>query len=124
MDLNMSTKTDFDGLKRILFPQFEEIVIEYSGGGDSGDLEISQTLEIPSYILETPFKISETSYTSTVKEALIAVVDRALDEKFGGWENDEGGYGEVVFNFKDNLIHIKHNQYVQITEHHSAKLEM
>jgi hypothetical protein len=107
----MSTKTNFEILKKIFNDQSCKVIVEYDGGGDSGDYDITE--DIPEYILDTPctFFTDNTSYNSTVKDMIISLAESAVYEKHKGWENNEGGYGIVTFNFKEDLIIIDHNEY-------------
>jgi hypothetical protein len=72
--------------------------ISYEGGGDSG--------EINSY--------GDTSNGSVaIGQDIEYVGYEVIDIKFSGWENNEGGDGRIIFNFKDQNLEIHHTNNVE-----------
>jgi hypothetical protein len=67
----------------------EEMTVDYDGGGDSGS--INKVYTTPG---QTPNNIVSDDIENICYELL---------EDFGGWEIDEGSYGEIIFT-KDEII--------------------
>jgi hypothetical protein len=97
----------YDELKKLGDSKFIEkmkqdygniLEISYEGGGDSG--------EINSY--------GDTSNGSVaIGQDIEYVGYEVIDIKFSGWENNEGGDGRIIFNFKDQNLEIHHTNNVE-----------
>lgn len=85
-----------------------EILIEYRGGGDSGDID---------YPVYKPQNLDNyATHDQTEANELICFVESLLGL---GWENGEGSSGSVVFDFDKNIIHHTHED--EIIEYHSSE---
>lgn len=83
----------------IEIPENGILTARYNGGGDSGSLEgIFDENSKP-----IPSNVEDWCYNE-------------LSRNYGGWENNEGGQGEFVFQFNDGLIDLYHTENVEVTE--------
>jgi hypothetical protein len=73
------------------------VIIKYSGGGDSG------------YLDETESDSGNDVLNGSIED----IAYEALEAFFGGWENNEGSDGNMKFNFDEQRFIIEHYQYVE-----------
>lgn len=101
--------------------------VHYSGAGDSGDMETLTTepaealsaLEQATVTLRRPevcfeegkyqYRIEEQAMP--ISEALTAFALDWVSQEHPGWENNDGGSGEVGFDCVDNTCTLEHNSY-------------
>ena len=55
----------------------------------------------------------------SVREAIEHLVYDALSETHGGWENNEGAYGEFVFDVPALEIRLDYNERIAATEYYA-----
>ena len=55
----------------------------------------------------------------TISETIEHLVYDALSETHGGWENNEGAYGEFVFDVASGEIQLDYNERITSTEFYS-----
>ena len=81
----------------------------FSGSGDSGDMELDYIEWLPQHADGSPVvkaKLSDIPFSAhysnqnirsscSVLEAVIRMADESLEAEHGGWENNEGAYGNV-----------------------------
>ena len=80
----------------------DDVTVEYSGGGDSGCYD-GVTID------GEPF---DESVVEGVEEGRLAnYLMRFVDDEFSGWENNDGGRGEVVLNVPEGKIQINHTRF-------------
>ena len=97
----------------------KRLVVQYSGSGDSGQTDdISTEPEKRNLLLDELFEDTEKS----LKEILDEFTWQAIEEHEGGFYNNEGGYGEVVFDTKNRTVTMEHNNYVQETVYSEYEL--
>jgi len=90
----------------------KRLTVQYSGSGDSGQTDDISTEPIKrDLLLDELFEDTE----KPLKEILDEFTWRAIEEHEGGFYNNEGGYGEVVFDIKNRTVKMEHNNYVQET---------
>lgn len=108
---------------------FLEVVVEYSGGWDSGDVsDVSCKPESLRAVLEAhPVEIqyecgtydggvyvfTVKSRTRTLKAALDDFTMSWLEQVQPGWENNEGGSGSVTIDVQADCFTLSHTQYYQ-----------
>lgn len=88
--------------------------VSYSGSGDSGDTE-DTTFSPEGKEDQITVGIVSNDGKTTVKTLKTAIIDYAMmavDARHGGWENNDGGHGEITFDAKKGVISIEHNDYV------------
>ena len=49
-------------------------------------------------------------------EAVSQMLIRAVESRYAGWYNDEGGHGSTTFDVKRGVIEVEHGMWVQSTE--------
>lgn len=84
------------------------VVGEYSGEGDSGDMETISYFDINNEPVKSNKKITEH------KEQLIQCLWQFIPS---GFENNEGGFGEVDFEIAQNRVMCKHNERITETNY-------
>jgi hypothetical protein len=80
----------------------ETVTADYDGSGDSGQIE------------EPEFGSSKVS-----RDLAIAVQDLfydVLEEQYGGWEINEGSFGQFSWDIKADRINLVHNMRIEETE--------
>lgn len=115
------------------------IEAEFSGGGDSGQIDevryfagkqrisdvdpIKKTIVVEASIrdsstyCETKKEWVTTTRSPNIEELVEQICYDLLEANHGGWEINEGSYGEFVFNFgKGNKIDLTFNQRVESVE--------
>ncbi len=106
------------------------VVITFDGCGDSGQLEDitayagdAQPLGLPGGTIafqEIGFDAAEPSVTAmTVGDVLEKLAFDLLEETYGGWENNDGGYGEFTFDVAARSIGLDFNERYTATNHYS-----
>lgn len=85
------------------------VVVAFDGSGDDGQVEEIKAFTSQELPIELPAKTIEYQQygrqfaepwvrQETVRDALEYIVYALLDQSHGGWENDDGAYGEFTFN--------------------------
>lgn len=120
--------TDDDDIRTKLLKKFQEIDVSqievvYSGYGDSGQLDD---------ITITPLKVSlrQIEFDSTtlpwrpdevikrnLREALEDFVWSEITSRYSGFENNEGGQGELTWDITNNVISLDHSWNITTTDH-------
>lgn len=129
-----------DGNKEILFDILEakgveSVTVTFDGGGDSGQIEDSDIPDEVAGILVEGAKISNgrvwspacgftESYKNdpTVKEMVESFCYHALESLYGGWENNDGAFGEFRFLVKERVVAFDFNQRYTESELHEHEL--
>ncbi|TKW65114.1 MAG: hypothetical protein DI616_16430 [Paracoccus denitrificans] len=103
-----------------------QVMVTFDGYGDSGQVEdISalsggETVNLP----EAQITIATTSWgddiiterAMTVAEAVEQLAYDFLSETHGGWENNDGAYGEFTFDVEKGTITLDYNERYTATE--------
>lgn len=103
------------------------VVVTFDGCGDSGQIEditfhaCDTTVSAPQ---TEPVTIASTSWASTdisnasltIEQALELLAYDLLSQTHGGWENNDGAYGEFVFDVADRTILLDHNDRYMAVE--------
>lgn len=105
------------------------VTVTFDGGGDSGQIEdISAVadnakLELPSAEIELVSHVwgqDEPKRTlMTVAEAIEQLAYDLLSLTHCGWENNDGAYGEFVFDVREQSISLDHNERYVTSELYS-----
>ncbi len=94
-------KDEIKELLKNLPPHIKSIEVTYSGAGDSGDIDEIITINKDG----TSGKLPEDVRT-TIRDFSCDF----LDDHHGGWGNDEGGSGSIIFNPESMTIENEHNE--------------
>ena len=93
-------EVDMDSFRKELnpndIPNDGVLTVRYNGGGDDGSID-GQFDEISESV---PSLMEDFCYDK-------------LSRNFGGWENNEGGEGYFIFDFKNNSVTLYHTENVE-----------
>ena len=101
--------------------------VHYSGEGDSGfadetlgfdaaDAPVDLSTKVSMFVEHSQY-VNDQWQTAIVQEersledALTDFAMEAITTHHGGWENNDGGAGEVIFDCVEETVHIEHNDY-------------
>ena len=103
------------------------IVAAFDGYGDSGQIESidarigDAATELPTVEIEiaTPAWDGSELHRRTLplSEAIEQLAYDFLSETHGGWENNEGAYGEFTFDVAERTIHLDYNERVESSDY-------
>jgi hypothetical protein len=115
----------FDALTRA---GITRVHIEFDGYGDSGQIESiniragdseaelpDDRIEFLKPMLGYPDRIERLSYTVT--EAIESLVYALLEETHGGWENNDGAFGDFTFDVEKRTVTLDYNDRYTDSEH-------
>ena len=95
----------FDTLKMYGIVQ---VIIHYSGAGDSGQTDdISIKPEKRDEMLDEKMESGK-----TIREALDEFAWRGIEENEGGFYNNDGGDGQIIFDVNERTVKMEHNNNV------------
>lgn len=100
-DISDSIDAYKEDFKEYIDSGVSEIICTYDGSGDSGQVNSDMAIdgeggnEVPAFIEDMCYNALET---------------------FGGWENNEGSQGNIVFNLEDKTVTINHQWNVERSE--------
>jgi hypothetical protein len=123
-----------------LIPHVEKVSVEYNGGGDSGQFEdaLAQNdddtaaIEWPKATIKVQSPVSQWNSEKGEWETEIRETEHTISDYFveaahyavsiwhAGWENNEGGFGKVIFT-KDN-VRVEHSDHIVTVEEHFHSL--
>lgn len=103
-----------------------QVTVSFDGYGDSGQVEdISaysggETVDLPKgeiTIARAIWGVDETTEsTMSVEDAVEQLAYDFLSETHGGWENNDGAYGEFTFDVEQRVITLDYNERYTATE--------
>lgn len=83
---------------------------EYSGAGDEGWIEFVNCYNADGQVLGSATERSLTS-SSDLADIAMAWIDSVIDRMVGGYENNEGGGGQVLINIGEGVAQFDHYSY-------------
>lgn len=99
-----------------------QIEVYYSGYGDSGQLDgINVTPNNPTLddiefdSITYPWRPTE-GVQRSLNDALQDFVWEEITKRYGGFENNDGGQGELTWDITDNMITLDHSWNIMTTE--------
>lgn len=95
-----------------------KLVVHYSGSGDSGQTD-DVTIE-PSGRSDLLDETMESG--KSIRDAVDEFAWEGIENHESGFYNNEGGYGEIIFDVKDKNITMAHNNYIQETQYEEYDL--
>ena len=106
------------------------VTVTFDGCGDSGqieDIEVTDAAGVNVPLPEETISIvaivwgrsEPEARIMSVREAIEHLVYDALGETHGGWENNEGAYGEFVFDVPALEIRLDYNERIAATEYYA-----
>lgn len=103
------------------------VTVSFDGFGDSGQIEDIEAMagETKVSLPTSPVEILQTaSYDETIDrreqpiaEAIETLVYSFLEETHSGWENNEGAFGQVVFDVAADTITLEYNERFESSEY-------
>jgi hypothetical protein len=103
------------------------VLVHFDGSADSGQIEHidatagDQSAEIPNgNIVIAQVRWAEPNIertTLSVRDAIESLAYDFLEQTHGGWENNEGAYGEFTFDVAERTITLDFNQRVETSEY-------
>lgn len=108
------------------------VIVTFDGGGDSGQIEsiVAQAGESEIDLPDTPVELARTEFhteevtrtTTPLPDAIESFCYDVLESKHGGWENNEGGFGEFTFDVAAETVVFDFNYRIQQSENHYYEL--
>lgn len=106
------------------------VIVSFDGYGDSGQIESIEARDAANVDVPLPDQTisivaivwgqtEPESRSKTLTEAIEHLLYDALSETHGGWELNEGAYGEFVFDVPAQEIRLDYNERMIVTEFHS-----
>ena len=103
------------------------VIVTFDGYGDEGQIESIEarageaTATLPDIAVEiaTPAWDGSELHRRTLPltDAIEQLAYAFLGETHGGWENNEGAYGEFVFDVAERTIHLDYNERVETSDY-------
>lgn len=104
------------------------VIVHFDGAGDSGQIEsIDATApdetaaELPDGTIEIRTPLLDGSgaqaETMSVRDAIEKLAHDFLEEVHDGWENEDGAYGEFIFDVGERTIRLEYNERVMTTSY-------
>lgn len=116
----------FDTLAKI---DVTSVIVGFDGYGDSGQIEhiAAQTssgeIELPTTQIELAHvewggnAVSRQMHT--LKDGIESLAYSLLADKHGGWENNEGAFGDFTFDVAERTISLSYHERYEATEHYA-----
>jgi hypothetical protein len=76
---------------------FSRLVVEYDGSGDNGWIELKEVYDAQGNSIDI-------DSGGPVIQALQSVAEQVLEEKYGGWENNEGASGTLEWTPEEGWV--------------------
>lgn len=102
------------------------VVVTFDGYGDSGQIESIEARDaqgevaLPEEHIEiasAPWEGTEPERrTLSVRKAIETMAYRFLEQTHGGWENNEGAYGDFTFDVAEQTITLEYNERLMTSE--------
>lgn len=109
--------------------RIQYVTVTFDGGGDSGQIEDisavadSTKVELPTVEIELVSHVwgqeEPTRNLLPVAEAIEQLAYDLLSLTHCGWENNDGAYGEFVFDVREKSISLEHNERYVTAEQYS-----
>jgi hypothetical protein len=105
------------------------VTVRFDGCGDSGQIE-----NIESFVGEEPIELPTTTVeialldyhqetpeilSQPLRDAIETLSYAFLGETHAGWENNEGAYGDFVFDVAEGTITLDYNERIEASENYS-----
>jgi len=102
------------------------VVATFDGEGDSGQIEsilADDAAELPHITIELQQTVWGTgkldSKQTTLRDAIETLCYDFLSQEHGGWENNDGAYGEFTFNVVERTVELDFNARFTDSTHFS-----
>ncbi|MFG1404154.1 DUF6878 family protein [Xanthobacter sediminis] len=105
------------------------VIVSFDGYGDSGQIENveAQAGDDPVTMPSTAIEIAEAVWDQaepkrssvSVAAAVESLVYGVLEKTHCGWENNDGAYGDVIFDVAEGAITLDYNERYTSSENHT-----
>ncbi|MFH7812422.1 MULTISPECIES: DUF6878 family protein [Acetobacter] len=104
-----------------------QVKVSFNGEGDSGQIEdITVTPEDQADILQREIAMKTTSWpdadvtqvSGSLNDAIENVCYDALAQTHGGWENNAGAYGDIIFDVPERTVTLEFNERYTSSEYY------
>jgi len=109
-----------------------KVAVSFNGYGDSGQIDDVQVkagdadAQLPDSSVEIARATLESNTTERLgkplADALETLCYAMLEEKYGGWENNEGAFGEFIFDVAADRIVLDFNYRIETSENHTHEI--
>ena len=110
----------------------QRVTVHFDGAGDSGQIESidatapdESATELSDGAIEIRTPLWEgsgvQSETMLVRDAIEKLAYDFLEEVHDGWENEDGAYGEFVFDVAECAVRLEYNERVMTTSYSEHK---
>jgi len=103
------------------------VIVNFDGCGDSGQIEMIEAkagddvIPLPTVQIEIASAVWGSAtidrQTRPLEEAIEILVYDVLNQKHGGWENNDGAYGEYTFDVAERTITLDYNERHMESDH-------
>ena len=103
------------------------VVVNFDGCGDSGQIEMLEAkagddvIPLPTVQIEIASAVWGSAtidrQTRPLEEAIEILVYDVLNQKHGGWANNDGAYGEFTFDVAERTITLDYNERHMESDH-------
>ena len=103
------------------------VTVNFDGCGDSGQIEMIEAkagddvIPLPTVQIEIASAVWGSAtidrQTRPLEEAIEILVYDVLNQKHGGWENNDGAYGEYTFDVAERTITLDYNERHMESDH-------
>ena len=103
------------------------VIVNFDGCGDSGQIEMIEAkagddvIPLPTVQIEIASAVWGSAtidrQTRPVEEAIEILVHDVLNQNHGGWENNDGAYGEYTFDVAERTITLDYNERHMESDH-------
>jgi hypothetical protein len=103
------------------------ITVDFDGSGDSGQIEgifafdeygeVAVPQDSLPCISLNPGARADTTDSQSVSDVVEALAYDLLEEEHGGWENNDGAYGEFRFDVTDRTITLAYHERIMTSEY-------
>ncbi len=103
------------------------VVVNFDGCGDSGQIETIEAkagddvIPVPTVPIEIASAVWGSAtidrQTRPLEEAVEMLVYDVLNQKHGGWENNDGAWGEYTFDVAERTITLDYNERRMESDH-------
>jgi hypothetical protein len=109
-----------------------KVTVTFNGYGDSGQIDSiavkagDTDAELPDSAVEIARASLDSEAPERLSEPLADAIETLcyalLEEKHDGWENNEGAYGEFVFDIAADRIVLDFNYRIETSENHTHEI--
>lgn len=116
-------------LNALALASVTRVVVSFDGYGDSGQIENVQaqagddSVTMPAAAIEIAEAIWDQAEPKRSSVSIAAAVERlaydVLERTHCGWENNDGAYGDIIFDIAEETITLDYNERYTASENHT-----